>query len=369
MIYRLCRLFFILLFVQTEVYPQVLNIAQMETLQTTFSGHIAIGGYVDTYFGYNFSNTKDSSIPYYVSSARNNQFQINLAYLQLRYQAKGLRARFTPGVGTYMNDNYADEPGTLKNIVEANVGVLLSEKRKIWVDMGVFTSHYTNESAISKDQLMYTRSFAPENVPYYLSGVKMTMPLSKKVNAYFYLLNGWQVIEDNNKGKSIGTQLEYQPNPTMIFNWNTYAGDERSTDHPDYRTRFFTDVYWIYQPNKRISATSCIYVGKQKMADETSRNWWQANVIGRYNFTDRWSLSGRFEYFTDPDLVLMSPVTSSNSFSAFSSGLCVNYKVYDNALLRMEMKQLFSQHEMFLNSVNQETNGNLLGVVSLTAWF
>jgi hypothetical protein len=268
-----------------------------------------------------------------------------------------------------MNDNYADEPGTLKNIVEANVGVLLSEKRKIWVDVGVFTSHFTNESAISKDQLMYTRSFAPENVPYYLTGAKITVPVSQKINTYFFLLNGWQVIEDNNKSKSIGTQLEYQPNPSMLINWNTYVGDERSNDHPEYRTRFFTDVYWIYQPNEKFSATSCVYLGGQKMADGITRNWWQANVIGRYSFTDTWSLSGRFEYFSDPDIVLLNPITSANSFHAFSTGLCVNYKVYYNALLRMEMKQLFSPDEIFLNTASQEVNSNLIGVVSLTAWF
>jgi Putative beta-barrel porin-2, OmpL-like. bbp2 len=341
----------------------------MDTLETTQLGHVAIGGYVDTYFGYNFSNTQDSSIPYYVSSARNNQFQINLAYLQLRYRSKGMRARFTPGVGTYMNDNYADEPGTLKNIVEANVGVLISEKKKIWLDAGVFTSHYTNESAISKDQLMYTRSFAPENVPYYLTGVKLSVPLSQKISTYFFFLNGWQVIEDNNKGKSIGTQIEYQPKSSMLFNWNTYLGDERSDIHTDYRTRFFTDLYWLYQPNEKFSATSCIYFGLQKMSDETTRNWWQANFIGRFNFTDIWSLSGRIEYFSDPDLVLLSPVTTVESFRAFSTGFCVNYKVYYNALLRMEMKQLFSPDKLFLNSENQETTGNLVGVISLTAWF
>jgi Putative beta-barrel porin-2, OmpL-like. bbp2 len=348
---------------------QVMNTTMMDTIETTAMGHVAVGGYVDTYFGYNFSNTNGTSVPYYVSSARNNQFQINLAYVEVRYRAKGLRAHFAPGVGTYMNDNYRAEPGTLKNIVLANVGVLLSAKRKIWIDMGVFTSHYTNESAISKDHLMYTRSFAPENVPYYLSGVKLSIPLTEKVNSYFFLLNGWQVIEDNNKGKSIGTQIEYQPNSSMLFNWNTYVGDERSIANPTYRTRFFTDVFWVYQHGEKISATSCVYFGWQEVLNGTTRKWWQANIIGRYNLTKDWSLSGRLEYFSDPNMALINPVTSANSFSAFSTGLCANYKVYNNALLRFELKQLFSSDNMFFNSNNQETKSNLLGVVSLAAWF
>ncbi len=369
MIKRCCFVLLLCAVVQSVGLAQVVNTTTLDTLQTTSAGHVSVGGYVDTYFGYNFSNTNGTSVPYYVSSARNNQFQINLAYVEVRYRAKGLRAHVAPGVGTYMNDNYRSEPGTLKNIVLANVGVLLYAKRKIWIDMGVFTSHYTNESAISKDHLMYTRSFAPENVPYYLSGVKLSVPLTEKVNSYFFLLNGWQVIEDNNKGKSIGTQIEYQPNPSMLFNWNTYVGDERSISNPTYRTRFFTDVFWIYQPTERFSTTSCIYHGWQTISDGSIRKWWQANIIGRYSFTDNWSLSGRLEYFSDPDLALIAPVTSANSFSAFSTGLCANYKVYSNALLRVEMKQLFSGDNMFLKSSNQETKSNLLGVVSLTAWF
>jgi hypothetical protein len=216
---------------------------------------------------------------------------------------------------------------------------------------------------------MYTRSMGSENSPYYLTGAKLSVPLSQKVNAYFFLLNGWQVIEDNNKGKSFGTQLEFQPNSKILFNWNTYVGDERSENNPQYRTRFFTDVFWIYQPNERLSASSCIYFGVQNVAEASSKNWWQANIIGRYALTEKWSLSGRFEYFSDPDLALLTPVTTANTFRAFSTGACLNYKVYHNALLRMEMKQLFSADELFLNSANEETNGNFIGVISLTAWF
>ncbi|NJN00112.1 MAG: outer membrane beta-barrel protein, partial [Phormidesmis sp. RL_2_1] len=52
----------------------------------------------------------------------------------------------------------------------------LFKNKQIWLDAGVFGSPYTNESAISKDHLMYTRSFAPEYVPYYLAGVKLSVP-------------------------------------------------------------------------------------------------------------------------------------------------------------------------------------------------
>lgn len=183
-------------------FSQVVNTATMDTLETTVIGHVAIGGYVDSYYGYNFNKPADGANPYFVSSARHNELTINLAYVDVRYRSRYMRVRFVPGFGTYMDANYKNEPGSLKNMVEANVGVLVSEKKKIWIDIGVLGSPYTNESAISKDHLMYTRSFAPENVPYYVTGAKLTVPLSTKLNAYFYVMNGWQVIQDNNTAKS-----------------------------------------------------------------------------------------------------------------------------------------------------------------------
>lgn len=347
---------------------QVINTATMDTLETTVIGHIAIGGYVDSYWSYNFNRRTDKFLPYAVSSARNNEMNINLAYVDLRYRSHKLRARFVPGFGTYMNDNYTNESGTLKNIVEANAGVRLSEKRKIWMDVGVLGSPYTNESAISKDHLMYTRSFAPEHVPYYLSGIKFSIPLSSKVSSYVYLLNGWQVIEDNNSGKSLGTQIEFRPNSKMLFNWNTYWGDERSVIRPDFRKRFFTDVFWIYKPSEKFDATACAYVGWQQREAGSTLSWWQINFIGRYTFSPTISLSGRVEYFDDPDQAVVSVITSINSFSSSSSGLCLNIKITDNATIRFESRYLFSNDRVYQID-NRDTNGNFLMVGNLTAWF
>jgi hypothetical protein len=304
-----------------------------------------------------------------VSSSVNNQVQINLAFIQLHYQSKNLRINLTPAVGSYMNKNYSTEPSTFENIMEANVGVLLSEKRNVWLDAGIFNAHYTNESPISRDQLMYTRSMGPENSPYYLSGARLSMPLNNKMNAALFFLNGWQVIDDNNDGKALGTLFEYKVFPQLTFNWNTFLGDERSASNPNYRTRFFSDFYWVYKPNNKIDASSSFYVGWQKLNNGNTFNWWQVNIIGRYSFNEDWSLSGRLEYFSDPDLVLITPLTNVNLYQASSAGLCLNRNINKTALVRLELKQLFSNENIYLNNDNLAVKKNLMAVVNLTAWF
>jgi hypothetical protein len=358
---------------QKNLFAQVANTGILDTTGGTTINKLKIGGYIDSYFGYNFSKPKDGNNPYFVSMNRNNEVNINLAYIDLVYTDERIRARFVPGFGTYMNANYAAESGALKYIIEGSIGIKVFANKNIWIDAGVLGSPYTNESAISRDHLMYTRSFAPEYVPYYLSGIKASIPLSKKVNAYLYLLNGWQQIQDQNNGKSIGTQIEYRPNDKNLFNWNTYIGDERSSFAPDNRMRYFTDVFWIYNPDGKFSITSCAYIGVQEQIDSDKKKdnkiWWQANIIGRVKFSPKSSVSARIEYFSDPNNIQITPITTLGGFQSYSTGLCYNLKITQNLLFRLEGRQFFSDRKMYVNASNEATNQSAWLISNLTVWF
>ncbi len=345
--------------------------SKTETDTTSFNGKVTVGGYVDTYYGYDFNNPPSGDRAYFVSMARHNEMTINLAYVDVKYNSSRLRAHIAPGFGTYVNSNYAAEPGTLKNIIEGNIGVKISATKNIWIDAGVLGSPYTNESAVSKDHLMYSRSFAPEYVPYYLSGVKLSMPLNEKTNFYLYLINGWQQIVDQNNGKSIGTQIEYHQNNNVVINWNTYVGDERSSTFPQNRMRYFTDVHFSYSKGP-VSATGCVYAGIQQRQDTnnsiSSDKWWQANLIGQYSLTKKVSLSGRIEYFSDPKSVQITPITNVSGFSSYSTGLCMNYKIASNIIARLEGRTFFSDQAVYEREGSPTQTSNLL-ISNLTIWF
>jgi len=357
---------------------QVVNPATMDTTDVAPRGKMTVGGYVDLYYGYDFSRPATGDRPYFVSSARHNEATVNLAFVDLKYTSANLRARLVPGFGTYMNANYAAEPGTLRNLVEANVGVRLSRTKEIWLDAGVLGSPYTNESAISRDHLVYTRSFAPEYVPYYLSGVKLTLPLSRRVTAYLYGLNGWQQIQDQNAGKALGTQLEFRPNDRLLINWNTYLGDERSAARPLYRMRYFSDVFVVYNSSGRFDATACVYGGIQNrltgLGGREQDTWWQINAMGRYRLTEKTSLSGRLEYFRDPRNVQITAVNEQRGANPFrfrsaSASLCLNLNLTDNVLARFESRTFFSDLPVYRHPDGAPATTSQLLIANLTAWF
>jgi len=361
------------LFFKTVLQAQVVNSGVADTISGNKLGNVSIGAYMDLYYGFDFNKPKDGNIPYFVSMNRHNEANVNLAMLDVRFKSERLRARMAPGFGTYMQANYTAESSGLRYLIEANAGVKLFKTKEIWLDFGILGSPFTNESCVSRDHLMYTRSLAPEYVPYYLSGLKLSLPIDKKWNLYVYLLNGWQQIADQNQGKSLGVQIEFRPDNKNLLNWDVYIGYERSASNPDYRVRYFTDLYWIYNPDGKFSLTSCAYLGIQKKESLTENDmllWWQVNICSRYKLGRKTSVSGRLEYFNDANAVQVTSINAAVSgLSAFGGGICLNYNLFENALVRFEGRHFYAPEKAYKSSEGKPSSIPTWLTGNLTVWF
>lgn len=322
-------------------------------------GKLHLSGYLDTYVG--LGPRTAGSMPYMVSSARIGEVNVNLAALDLRYQTDRLRARIMPGWGTYMDANYA--PGEPR-FVEASAGFRLKTRREVWVDAGVLGSPFTNESAISKDHLMYTRSFSAEYVPYYLSGVKLSYLPNARWNWYAYLVNGWQQVRDQVRGPGLVLQSEFRPNANVLVNGNLFAGREQSTTG-EVGMRAFADLYVVRQIGSRWRTTADAYVGRQQTPG--GARWWaQANLIAERRLSAEWRASGRLEYLHDPHNVVVAYNRGYPGFRTAASSLGLA-KHLDHGMLRLESRLFYSANDSYptpgLGKVAP------WGVASYTVWF
>lgn len=324
------------------------------------------GGYLDTYFGSSLFSAEKTSRPLFVSSAQNNQASINLAFAEVRYQGDFFRFNVVPAFGSYMRANYAGEKKNNKNIFEANAGFRLIRKYNIWIDGGVLDSPYSTEGPISRDQLLYSRSFAPEYVPYYLSGVRLTIQPSDKWSFKLMRLTGWQQITDRNFKKSLGTSLTVKTGKKSELTYNTYAGNEFSVDNVDYRMRTFHDLYFKVKDHKKWDAAIGAYSGIQKRENGERLQWWQMNVMGRRVLNETISLSGRFEYFSDPREVMIR--VPESEFRMFSTGACLNINVGKNSIFRIDGRY-FRASEKIYEQRNGRSNREVVLITSLTTWF
>ena len=331
----------------------VLFTANNETFaQDSTKNSLTLSAYAEAYYSYDFNNPSlNRKAPFIYSYNRNNEVTINLAYVKAAYNNDKIRANIAIAAGTYINANYASEPGVLKNLYEANTGVKLSKKSNLWVDGGIFASHIGFESARGKDCWNLTRSIVADNSPYYESGAKIsyTSNNSKWFLSALYL-NGWQHIQrpDYNSTPAFGTQITYTPSLNTTLNYSTFIG----SDKPDSARlmRYYHDFYGIFQFNSIIGLTTGFDIGmQQKTKGSSSFNYVYAPVIilkispGTKN-----SIAARAEYYSDKNQALVSTNTT-NGFKAL--GLSINYdrQLFNNAVFRIELRNIHGDDAYFIN--------------------
>lgn len=344
------------LFAQNEAPPPTL----------TFSG------YVEPYYSYDFNNpkTEGDRPDFFYSHNRHNEFNLNLGFLKANYTAQRVRANAALAAGTYMNANYAAEPGVAKNILEMNAGVRLSQKHDLWLDAGVFSSHIGFESAIGKDCRTLTRSLSAETSPYFEAGAKLTYntPDGKWLLSGL-VLNGWQRIQrvGGNSLPSFGTQIQFKPNSKIVLNSSTFVG----TDKPDdaRQMRYFHNFYSIFQLSEKWEATLGFDIGREQARPESSdyNTWYTPVVILRCAATDKLAIAARAEYYRDKNGVIVATEVP-DGFEVLGLSLNVDCAVAPNTVWRIEGRFLSSKEEIFLKN-NDLVDTNVFVTTSLAVSF
>ncbi|MET0638029.1 MAG: porin [Chitinophagaceae bacterium] len=320
---------------------------------------VTFSAYVEGYYSYDFNKPPDHNRPAFLFNYnRSNEFNVNLAFVRASYNKERVRATFAIAAGTYMNANYSAEPGVIKNIYEADAGYKLSNKRNLWLDIGILPSHIGWESAVGKDNWTLTRSIVAENSPYYEGGARLTYTTDNgKIAVSALALNGWQRITrvNGNSLMSWGTQLLVKPSDKVTLNYSTFLG----TDSPDStrRWRFYHDIYGIIQFSEKIGLTAGFDIGTEQVRKRSSDHnvWYSPVVIVRYTPVPKWAIAARGEYFNDKDQVIVVTGTQ-HGFRTSGVSLNLDYLPTSNIALRVEGRTFHSKDDIFLKDERPRRN-------------
>jgi hypothetical protein len=271
--------------------------------------------------------------------------------------------------GTYSNDNYSAEPELLKNIFEANIGLLLNKKNNLWVDAGVFASHIGFESAISTDNWTMTRSLLAENSPYFLTGAKLTYNPNSKWEFAGLIVNGWQRIQrlPGNSLPSFGTQINYSPTEKVTFNWSAFIG----TDDPDTtrRMRYFNNFYGQFQFTDKFGLIAGFDIGTQQRVKNSSVYdlWFSPVLIGQFSINKTWKTAIRAEYYQDRAGIIILTDTP-NGFKTTGISINLDYSPIQNIICRLEGRWLNSKDQIFETKTTL-TDNNFIIATSIAIRF
>jgi hypothetical protein len=336
----------------------------------------SFGGYVDTYYGWDFDRPSRFDRAYTTQPARHAEANVNLAYVETRLSGPRYRGRLALQWGTSVQANYAGEPkigGTSgpnvsQFIQEATLGYQLGSA--VWLDAGIFFAHIGYEGWISRDNLSYTRSLVADFSPYYEAGAKLTWTASPKLTAMVALINGWQNISNYNTPPAAGIRVDYMPTPKITLTYDNFVGNTAADSEP-VRMRIYHDLIAQYNPSGRWQFATEYSLGTQGRSTPSggTASWWGMTTFAKYHATPTLSIVGRVEEYSDPSqVIVVTGLPASFQTTGASLGVDVNFQA--PILWRSELRGFRSKEPVWpLNGVGHFGRNDAFFVSSLALTF
>ena len=141
-------------------------------------------------------------------------------------------------------------------------------------DFGKFASILGYETNYAKDNQAFSRSYLFDFLPFYHSGLRLTLPVNQKVSLLYMLTNGVQQTEDFNDFKSNHFAAIVKPAPMVTWTVSYYAGQEQpdggEPGGPDGFFRVF-DTYVAVTPTSALTLAADVnYVTNEVSSEDPS---------------------------------------------------------------------------------------------------
>lgn len=349
----------------------IISILAISVFSFAQENSLKFSGNAEIFYAYNFNEPENHIQQNFLyNHNRHNEFNVNLAMLKANYETENMRANLALMTGTYASDNLSAEKDVFKFINEANIGFKISKSKNLWIDAGIMPSHIGWETAVGKDNLTLTRSLAAENSPYFETGAKISY--TSESGKWFLsglVLNGWQRIArvEGNQTLAFGHQLTYKPTEKITINSSSFVGNDKPNSEK--KMRYFHDFYVINQWNNKFQTIFGFDIGAEQKEKRSSRynSWFSPNFLAKYQLNDKTSISGRVEYFSDENNVIIAP-QNNLGFQVLGLSANVDYQIQTNILWRIEAKNFSAKDALFLKD-NDFTKQNFFITTSVSAWF
>ena len=303
---------------------------------------ITISGYADAYLAYYTDSLPAGAFQKFPTYApRSGSIGLNIAQLSVAYKAETIRATITLHYGDIAKTTWSP---TYNMVQEANAGIRL--RKGLWLDAGFFRTHIGAEGIYPKENIASSLAILSNNEPYYEAGFKLTWQATPKLEARLYLLNGYNLFEDNNRKKSLGGLLTYTFSDACNVVYANYYGDDSPDSVHTAHNRFFNNFCFNYDHKKlRITAGFDVAVQQHSALGSTGAGFMSGGLLAaRYTVYKAVNVYLRTEYFHDADGFLAGMYQDASGHAtglkAMGGTAGVEYKPTDNSYIRLEGRTL-----------------------------
>ncbi len=306
---------------------------------------LALNAFVSTAYEYNANRPTTGTSSYRVFDFNDNSFNLDVAEVVVQIAASkpndaGFRIDLATGNSIPRISKTQDQTVSQFDLQQAFVTYIAPIGSGLRFDVGKYVTHLGYEVIEGYDGYddNYSRSILfGYAIPFTHTGLKASYAFSSKVTAMFEVVNGWDLLRDNNHSKSLGAQLTLSPAAPLSVVLNWIGGPELANDN--YTMRNVFDVVAV------LKATSWLTLGVNSdygIEDGTSRVtpggdavWKGIAAYAAVAVTDKFSVALRGETFHDDGGVRLGTDTSA---SLSEGTLTPTYKITNHVLVRGELR-------------------------------
>ena len=327
------------------------------------------GGYT-----YNFEDPDSQENGLRVFDHKANSFTLDLAQLVFTrdapmggvgYKLKlsaGETAKFIHAAGLGTSDDAFD-------LTEAYINYVAPIGKGLKFQFGKFVTMHGAEVIEAKDNMNYSRGLLFNYaIPFTHTGLMVAYPLSDKVSASLYVVNGWDNFDDEGSSKTLGLSVSVTPIEQFSAVINLMNGREvltagDSCSDSICSNRFLSDTVITVKPLKNLTfVVNTDYATQSKAApDGSDAKWYGIAGYAKYDFSDLFSATVRGEYFDDSDGVRTGTAQKAKEIT-----LTPEFRIAKNLIVRPEYRHDWSDKESF--DSGSKKNQDTLAVGVMYTW-
>lgn len=258
------------------------------------AGAIAVHGFAQVSYLYNPNRPSDGT-----NGLRTFDGVHNSAFLEIGELSLVAPAEAPGDVGIRLDlatfGGAAPEPQQLYGSWVAPVGDGLR------LDAGRFVTHLGAEVIPGWDAANWNASTSllfGYAIPFTHTGLRATYTFTPTLTASLLVVNGWDTVRDNNRGKSVGAQVAVSPGAGLNLTLNYLGGPEQ--DGEDSRLRHVGNVVATWRRG-RVDLMLDAGLGVEALDGGDHAVWWGAAGYVRVGLAPCMSAALRVEHFRDDD--------------------------------------------------------------------
>ncbi|MFL5500830.1 MAG: porin, partial [Gemmatimonadaceae bacterium] len=306
---------------------------------------IALNAFVSSAYQYNGNRPASGTNSYRVFDFNDNSFNLDVAELVVQIAPSkpndaGFRVDLAGGNSIPQVSKAQDQTVAQFDLQQVFASYIAPLGSGLRFDVGKYVTHMGYELIEGYDGYNdnYSRSILfGYAIPFTHTGVKASYAFSSKLAGMVEVVNGWDLVHDNNRAKSVGAQLALTPVAPLSVFLNWISGAELANDNHSRR-----NVFDIAATLKPTSILPLGVNGDYGMEDGTSQvtpgsdaKWMGIAGYATVAATSKFSIALRGETFHDDGGTRLGTTTKA-TLSELT--LTPAYKFTNHVVLRGEAR-------------------------------